>query len=135
LGQIPIANDFELRQPVGTLSLAGNLIDDDIMDDSAIVYCGRDGLVIITGCSHAGICSIIERAIQICNDDRIVDIVGGLHLMNPPEDRIRRTAEYLGTLGLKALHACHCTDLSSKMRLGEVAPLKEVGVGLQLDYE
>ena len=55
--------------------------------------------------------------------------------MNPPEERIRRTVEYLERLGLKALHACHCTDLTSKMRLSEVTPLKEVGVGLQLEYE
>lgn len=135
LGQIPGANDFERRLPIGKLSMPGDLIDDEIMDDSAIVYCGKDGLVIITGCSHSGICNIIEKAIQVCNDERIVDVIGGLHLMNPPEDRIRRTAEYLGQLGLQALHACHCTDLMSKMRLGEVAPLKEVGVGLQLDYE
>jgi 7,8-dihydropterin-6-yl-methyl-4-(beta-D-ribofuranosyl)aminobenzene 5'-phosphate synthase len=55
--------------------------------------------------------------------------------MNPPEDRIRRTAEYLSRFRLHALHACHCTDLMSKMRLAEVAPVKEVGVGLRVEYE
>jgi 7,8-dihydropterin-6-yl-methyl-4-(beta-D-ribofuranosyl)aminobenzene 5'-phosphate synthase len=135
LGQIPVANDFEMRPAIGKLALADGLTDDRILDDSAIVYCGRDGLVIVTGCSHSGICNIIEKAMRVCNDSRVVDVIGGLHLMNPPENQIRRTTEYLGRLRLQALHACHCTDLSSKIRLSEAAALKEVGVGLMLDYE
>ncbi|MDD1751741.1 MAG: hypothetical protein LUQ38_01455 [Methanotrichaceae archaeon] len=55
--------------------------------------------------------------------------------MNPSEDRIRGTAECLRKFGLRALHASHCTDLISKMRLSEVAPVNEVGTGLRLKYE
>jgi len=38
--------------------------------------------VIITSCSHAGICNIVEYAKKICEDNRIIDIVGGFHLLN-----------------------------------------------------
>ena len=33
-----------------------------------------------------------------------------------------------------SLHACHCTDLNSKIELSKIANLKEVGVGLKLEY-
>jgi len=35
---------------------------------------------------------------------------------------------------LKRIHACHCTDLQSKIALSEVVEIKEVGVGLSLTY-
>ena len=63
----------------------------------------------------------------------LVDIIGGLHLLNPMKNQINGTVRYLKDLNLKQLHACHCTDLSSKQELAS-APLKEVGVGLTLEY-
>jgi len=33
------------------------------------------------------------------------------------------------------VHACHCTDLNSKIALSHAVNLKEVGVGLKLEYE
>jgi 7,8-dihydropterin-6-yl-methyl-4-(beta-D-ribofuranosyl)aminobenzene 5'-phosphate synthase len=134
LGQIPLANDFEPRPSVGRLKDASGTKEDRLLDDSALAYRGREGLLIITGCSHAGICSIIEHARNVCQEERVVDVIGGLHLMNPPKKQLQKTAEFIGGLGLQALHACHCTDLESKITLSAVAPLKEVGVGLRLEY-
>ena len=36
--------------------------DDFVLDDTALAYKGRGGLFIITGCSHSGICNIVEYA-------------------------------------------------------------------------
>ena len=109
--------------------------DDQVIDDSAIVYRSPKGLVIITGCSHAGICNIIEYARQICGDQRVVDVIGGFHLLNPPAHQLDGTIAYLKTLQPEAVHACHCTDLASKIALSGVVPLKEVGVGLSITYD
>jgi 7,8-dihydropterin-6-yl-methyl-4-(beta-D-ribofuranosyl)aminobenzene 5'-phosphate synthase len=38
-------------------------------------------------------------------------------------------------LNPEQIHACHCTDLNSKIALSKVVNLKEVGVGLVLEYE
>jgi len=64
----------------------------------------------------------------------LVDIIGGLHLLDPTKNQINGTVRYLKGLNLKQLHACHCTDLSSNLKLASAAPLKEVGVGLTLEY-
>ncbi len=107
---------------------------DYLREDTALAYLSTEGLVIITGCSHAGICNIVEYARKVCREDRVVDIIGGLHLQKPSREQMEGTKEYLAGLGLKAFHACHCTDLKSKIALDEAVELTEVGVGLQLEF-
>lgn len=112
----------------------GKIEPDELTDDSALAYRSGEGLVIMTGCSHAGICNITEYAREVCGEKRVVDIIGGLHLISPRPQRLKMTGEYLRKLELIALHACHCTSLKSKIVLAGYSPLREVGVGLKLDW-
>lgn len=134
LGEVERKTEFESRNAIGTLVDNGGETDDFITDDSALVYTSPDGIVIITGCSHAGIVNIVEYAKKISGDDRVLDIIGGFHLLNPSAIQLEGTVEYMKLLTPKAVHACHCTDLQSKIELSKVVNLKEVGVGLTLEY-
>jgi len=134
LGEIERTNEFENRQPVGQVLRTGGWSEDFLADDTALAYRGREGLVIITGCSHAGICNIIEQAVRVTGEERIRAVVGGLHLLDPPADQLAETADYLRNRGVGELAACHCTDLASRIALAESLPLVETGVGLVLDY-
>ncbi len=107
---------------------------DLLFDDSALAYRGRDGLVIVTGCAHSGICNTVEHARRVCGENRVADIVGGLHLLRDG-DQLRGTCDYLQGLSLSALHACHCTSLAAKVALATAAPLRETGTGLRLEYD
>lgn len=135
LGEIERKTPFEGKRAIGKIVKAEGEAPDDLRDDTALAYRSRDGLVIITGCSHAGICNIIEQAKKLCREDRILDVIGGLHLLNPSEEQLTGTLRYMEALGLSALHACHCTDLRSKVALAGVANLQETGVGLVLSYD
>lgn len=135
LGEIERKNDFEAKSPIGKIVKPDFEEDDFLMDDSALVYKSSKGLVIITSCSHAGICNIVEYAKKICDDDRVIDIVGGFHLLNPSKEQLQGTVDYMKKLQPDEVHTCHCTDLNSKIALANVANLKEVGVGLKLEYE
>ena len=132
LGEIPRVFPFESMPPIGRK--AGESHDDFLPDDTALAYKTARGLVIITGCSHAGICNITEYAKKVCNDNHVVAIIGGLHLLNPPKEQLAGTIEYIKSLNLTALYACHCTDFNSKCELAKVAPVKEVGVGLGVEF-
>jgi len=132
LGEIPRVNDFESSETFGRKE--GELENDLVPEDSALVYKSEKGLVIITGCSHSGICNIIDYARKVCKEEIVYDIVGGLHLQNPSEKQMNGTLEYISRLGVDSIHACHCTDLKSKVRLSNVTDVKEVGVGLVLEY-
>jgi 7,8-dihydropterin-6-yl-methyl-4-(beta-D-ribofuranosyl)aminobenzene 5'-phosphate synthase len=134
LGEIVRNNNFEALSPLGEIRRSDIWEDDFIYDDSALAYKSDKGLVIITGCSHAGICNIIEQARRICKEDRVYDIIGGFHLLNPLSDRLNKTVDYFRELKPKAVHSCHCTDLQSKISLAQVTNVEEVGVGLVLEY-
>ena len=135
LGQIERKNDFEAQKSLGSILKQDGAEPDYLLDDTALAYKSPQGLVIITGCSHSGICNIIEQAKRLCQEDRILDIVGGLHLLNPSQEQLQGTLAYMKNLSPKEMHACHCTDLNSKIALSRVVNLKEVGVGLILEYE
>jgi len=133
LGEIPRNNTFEGKMTFGKKQ--GQKEPDQVMDDSALVYQSQKGLVIITGCSHAGICNIIAYAQNVCNENRVVDIIGGFHLLNPSKEQMEGTLNYFEQLNPHVVHACHCTDLYSKMALSGVVNVREVGVGLSLSYD
>ncbi len=135
LGEIERSNDFEAQKPIGYQDEIKKGFEDHILDDTALAYLGEEGLVIITGCSHAGICNIVEQAKEVTQVNEVVDIIGGLHLMEPEREQLAKTKEYIEKLNLKELHACHCTDLNSKTQLAEIAILKEVGVGMKFTYQ
>ncbi len=134
LGEIERNNGFEAQHNVGNIWQDGGWIPDMVMDDSAMAYESDAGLVIITGCSHAGICNIVEYACKVTGQKKIVDIVGGFHLLNPSKDQMEGTLEYFEALDPGKVHACHCTDLKSKIELSKVVDLHEVGVGLELEF-
>lgn len=135
LGEIERSNDFENLKPVGKIHTNDKTEDDFLLDDTALAFKGDQGLVVITGCSHSGICNIIEHAKKVCKEDKVVDVIGGFHLMKPSHKQLKGTIDYFQKLQPKELHACHCVDLDSKIALSKVANLKEVGVGLSLNYK
>jgi 7,8-dihydropterin-6-yl-methyl-4-(beta-D-ribofuranosyl)aminobenzene 5'-phosphate synthase len=134
LGEIERTAAFEARRPIGEIRGPAGRQPDFVLDDSALAYRSDRGLVIITGCAHAGICNTVTYAQKVCGEDRVADIIGGFHLLDPPEDQLAGTVQYFKKLSPAAVHACHCTDFHSRRALADVAPLTEVGVGLTLTY-
>ena len=136
LGQIERKNAFEMQEPGERKIIMpdGRTDNDPIRDDSALALKTSEGLVIITGCSHSGICNIVETARAVCHEERVVDIIGGLHLITQDQPVLEKTRKYLEGLRLHALYACHCTSLSSKVFLAEKCPVTETGVGMTLAW-
>ncbi len=136
LGEIPRKLAFEQADP-GKRRIVlpdGRVEPDTLLDDSALAYRAGDGLVIITSCSHAGICNITEYARKVCEERRVAGIIGGIHLLSPEPERFRQTGEYLRDIHLKSLHACHCTSLAAKFALVKYCLVQEVGVGAILEW-
>ena len=126
LGEIPRVNDFENKKPVGEHCLTDGWHDDYVLDDSALVYKQKDGIYIITGCSHAGICNIAEYAKQVTGCSVIKSIIGGLHLFSGRSQQTLATADYLKQMlreisipaivliwrrNLLCMHSCRCRRL------------------------
>ena len=75
----------------------------------------------------------MEYAKKVSGENRVLDIIGGLHLRTEGA-QLEGTLAYLKEQELTALHACHCTALPAKVALARVAPLQKTGVGLRLEY-
>lgn len=136
LGEIERTHAFENRKPLGmTCTNDGSMVDDYLLDDTALAYKTGQGLVIITGCSHSGICNIIDYARMVCGDNRIADVIGGFHLLHPSDEVLQNTADFFSKIQPLQVHACHCTDLKSKIALSKVVNLVEVGVGCEYQFE
>ena len=134
LGQIEESLPFEKRYAIGRRKNNEALEEDFILDDSALAYKGKDGIFIITGCSHAGICNIIEQAKRVLNDDRIDGVIGGFHLFRTDE-RLEKTIEYFKRNRISRLYPCHCVSLAAKIAMAGELAIHETGVGLVLEIE
>lgn len=133
LGEIPSLNDFEKRKSFGKLCNINN-DEDFVIDDSALVYKSEKGLFIITGCSHSGICNIIEYAKQVCKDSRIIGVIGGFHLFEV-SDSLVSTINYFRRNNIKELYPCHCVSFAVKAEIHKYIPIHEVGVGLKIEIQ
>lgn len=67
------------------------------------------GIIIITGCSHPGIEKIIETANKNFKGKKIYMVLGGLHLKNDDDERIKNTANSLLKNKVEKIIPCHCT--------------------------
>ena len=131
LGEIPRINNFEAMNPIG-IEIKDNCKQDDyVLDDTALVYKNFEGIFIITGCSHSGICNIVEYAKKICNEEHILGIVGGFHMLDN-QLQINKTIDYLKKNKIDIIYPCHCVSLLAKARMINELPVNEVGVGMTI---
>lgn len=134
LGEIPRTVEFEPPVVIGETVSNGQRVPDYVKDDSALVYKGEKGIYIISGCSHSGICNIIEYAKKVTGVQKVQGLIGGFHLFNDHSDRTVGTVNYLKEQNIPELYPCHCTTFAVRAALNEVSPVKEVGVGLELEW-
>ncbi len=132
LGEIPETVAFEKRLPIGRVLKNGSWEEDRIYDDTALVYEREDGIFVITGCSHSGICNIIEYARKVTGKQNVLGVIGGFHLLKE-DDRLLHTAKWLKDNGVLSLYPCHCVSLAARITLAKEMPIREVAVGMKLD--
>ncbi len=84
-GEVPRVTDYEPGFPFQQAWRGDHWEPDPlVLDDQAIVMNVRDhGLVVITGCGHAGVVNITRYARILTGESRICGVVGGFHLNGP----------------------------------------------------
>ena len=76
------------------------------------------GLLIITGCAHPGIISIVDNIRKKFNEN-IYFVIGGLHLKDMPIARIEDVISRLKPSGIKKIAPLHCTGEIAQRLLKE----------------
>jgi 7,8-dihydropterin-6-yl-methyl-4-(beta-D-ribofuranosyl)aminobenzene 5'-phosphate synthase len=125
LTDIPRVTRYERRRPGGqVLYRAGRGWDvDTTPDDGALVmHVSGRGLVILTGCGHAGLVNTVREAVVRTGIKSVLAVVGGFHLCHAPARRIRATIRDLRSYRPRWVIPSHCSGLEFEAALREAFP-------------
>ena len=95
---------------------------DPFPDDQAIALIGRDGLIVVSGCAHAGIVNHCRAAQEFTGERRLRAVVGGFHLVGCTQALLDATIEAFRELAPEAIHPCHCTGEPAMAALTRAFP-------------
>jgi 7,8-dihydropterin-6-yl-methyl-4-(beta-D-ribofuranosyl)aminobenzene 5'-phosphate synthase len=123
-GEVERVTDFEKGLPGAEAKIDDKWVTDPFRDDQAIVVNLKGkGLVLITGCSHAGIINTVKHAQKVSGIEKIHALMGGFHLTGPAfEPIIDRTVEEIKKLSPEMIVPMHCTGWKAINRLADSMP-------------
>jgi 7,8-dihydropterin-6-yl-methyl-4-(beta-D-ribofuranosyl)aminobenzene 5'-phosphate synthase len=139
-GQVERVTEFERGFPIHQARGAdGWQPDPMVWDDQALVIHVRDrGLVILSGCSHAGAINVMRHAQRLTGESRVAGLVGGLHLTGGLfEQRIEPTVEALRDARVGRVLPAHCSGWKAVHAIARAMPeaFVQCAVGTTVAFE
>jgi 7,8-dihydropterin-6-yl-methyl-4-(beta-D-ribofuranosyl)aminobenzene 5'-phosphate synthase len=121
-GAIDRVTDFEIGLPNALIEIDGQVQNDPIWDDQAVVLHLKDkGLVVISGCAHAGIINTIHYARRITGVDDVYAVIGGFHLGGHELEKIiEPTIKEMKMINPDKILPLHCTGRKAIHMIQEV---------------
>ena len=107
-------------------------------DQNAIVNVRDRGLVVVSGCSHAGAVNVLRNAQRLTGEQRILAFIGGFHLTGGSFDAIiPATVADVKRIGVEQLVPGHCTGWRAMHALARELPdaFVQPSVGTTIRYE
>jgi 7,8-dihydropterin-6-yl-methyl-4-(beta-D-ribofuranosyl)aminobenzene 5'-phosphate synthase len=94
-----------------------------------------DGVVLLTGCAHPGVVTMVRRARQLSGED-VRLVVGGFHLRGHSLSELREVVEALDDLGVGRIAPCHCTgdEAEALLRHAFKDQCLDVGAGTRITF-
>jgi 7,8-dihydropterin-6-yl-methyl-4-(beta-D-ribofuranosyl)aminobenzene 5'-phosphate synthase len=105
----------------GKVQTPSGLVEDNIPEDQSLVLNTTQGLVVVTGCGHAGIVNILTYASTKFPGQPVYGVVGGLHLFPASDEQLNWTADKMKEFRVANLLGAHCTGIEAVYRLRERA--------------
>jgi 7,8-dihydropterin-6-yl-methyl-4-(beta-D-ribofuranosyl)aminobenzene 5'-phosphate synthase len=130
-GRIERTTEFELPSSPGFLDpglfhlVDGHMCPDAVPDDQALVINVKGlGLIVLTGCSHAGVINTIQACKRVTREDRVHAVMGGFHLGFPgvPASKTASTIAALRDLDVRVIAPMHCTGMRATMQIADAMP-------------
>lgn len=140
-GEVAHVTDFEEQGGVScfTVDSNGATVPDRLEDDvSAMVNVRGKGLVVLSGCSHAGIVNIVTQSVGLGGGVPVTAVLGGFHLLQASIERTQHTIEAVRRLapGLSLIAPMHCTGLMASAEFARAFPdaFRELHVGDRVSF-
>jgi 7,8-dihydropterin-6-yl-methyl-4-(beta-D-ribofuranosyl)aminobenzene 5'-phosphate synthase len=117
----PVPRKYSERNwsSTGKVQTPEGLVEDTIPEDQSLVLNTPEGLVVVTGCGHAGIINILTFARSEYPDQPVEAVIGGLHLFSATDEHLNWTADKLKDFKVANLIGAHCTGVEAVYRIRE----------------
>lgn len=112
-GPVPRHTDEKNWSGSGTVKTPQGITEDNVPEDQSLLINTHDGLVIISGCGHSGIVNTIDYAAGIFTSTPVNTLIGGFHLFNQTDEKVKWTATHLKAAGVKKIIGAHCTGINA----------------------
>ncbi|HHF99020.1 MAG TPA: MBL fold metallo-hydrolase [Candidatus Aerophobetes bacterium] len=119
-GKIPRETAFERTNEDFYIKTDKGYIEDDLKDDQALVINTNSGLVLILGCAHSGLINTLNYAVKLTGKNNFHLVLGGTHLKNANNQRIKKTAALLSSFQIEKIVLSHCTGIQAFINLHHV---------------
>lgn len=92
-------------------------------EQALVVHVRGRGLLVLTGCGHAGVVNTVRHAVRLTGVDRVCAVIGGFHLVGPAADTVvPLTVRALAELAPDLVVAGHCTGWRAQHALAAALP-------------
>jgi 7,8-dihydropterin-6-yl-methyl-4-(beta-D-ribofuranosyl)aminobenzene 5'-phosphate synthase len=125
LTAIPRLTRYERKRPGGQVhyrSGRGWRVDTTPDDGAVVMHLRGRGLVILTGCGHAGVINTLREAVERTGVRRVYALVGGFHLCGASSRRIEATIRDLRAFSPRWVIPSHCNGLEFEAALIRAFP-------------
>ncbi|NNL85814.1 MAG: MBL fold metallo-hydrolase [Myxococcales bacterium] len=130
-GPVPRRHPEKNWSPGVLVERDGKWQPDALDEDSALIVDTVGGLIVITGCGHAGIVNILDYAGELMPEREFRAVIGGLHLFSADDATLDWTADHMKRSRVRNVVGAHCTGLHAVYRLRDKLglPRENVTVG------
>lgn len=110
-------------------------VPDPFADEQALLIRTPDGLVVITGCAHAGLPATLDRCRVLGGGQPVHAVFGGFHLAGATDAELESAAKALESSGVEVIGACHCTGARGRDFLRDRFPGRVLDAGCGTVWE
>ena len=122
-GNIERVTAYEKVPPTSLIKRGENLEPDAFPGEQALFFKVKGkGLVVLSGCAHAGIVNTVKQARKIAGTDKVHAIMGGFHLINAKPEIIQSTVADIKAMKPDLIVPAHCTGFEAIVAFSREMP-------------
>ena len=106
---IPVNKPVEIHPDIFVIGKFKAEYGGEFMPEQILAIRSKNGIIIVTGCSHYGIVPIVKAVIKQFSDEKILLVTGGFHMISYTPEQVNKICDMLMDLGVKKIAPSHCT--------------------------
>ena len=118
VGQYTLISEVSTRQSIAEGIWTAGEVEGEIPEQALVIQTGG-GLVVISGCAHPGIVTMVKQAQDTVNAP-ILLVLGGFHLVDKSPAAIEAIVSAFKQMGVQQVAPCHCTGETAIARFSAV---------------